>query len=152
MEDTELDRKRPLEVRLRVAGVTPGFEDWTTEREALRFGRSSADVAVILRGIFEAEKLNVGVLAVNGHTAVDGAVMPPSALFHLWMSFTGYVARLQADEDDTQGAQQINFARKVLTLLHLDEQMRSLSIPSSEESSTQASPASQSDPSGPSED
>lgn len=122
MDDTALDARRPIEIRLRVPG-TPGFTD-TSEREARQFGRVSADAVVLLRALVANEGMKLGVVTLNGH-APDGE-LPPSAFFHLWVSLTGELARREAAPDDIQGAQQITFARKVLTLLQLDEQMRAL--------------------------
>jgi len=126
MDDAERDRKRPLEIRFRVADATPAFEG-TTEREANRFDRFSADALVLLRALYTEEGLHLGVLALNGHA--PSTPLAPSALFHLWLSFTGTLARLEPAADDPQGAQQIVFARKVLALLQLSEQMQSLGLP-----------------------
>lgn len=136
MDDTELSRLRPIEVRLRVAGSSPGF-DGISERAAQSFGRFSADALLVLRALFEDGGLKLGVLTLNGHAPAEP--IAPSALFHLWMALTGELARREADPEDTQGAQQIAFARKVLTLLQLDEQLRALSLADRSEADPPAS-------------
>lgn len=137
MDDIERDRKRPIELRVRVQDGTPGF-DGISEREATRFGRFSADALVVVRALFQEDAgIVLGVMALNGHD--PSLPMSPSALFHVWLGLTGELARRAAEDGDTQGAQQISFARKVLTLLQLDERMRALSDP---EVSTPAAPSS----------
>lgn len=141
MDDTELDRRRPLEIRVRTP-ADPGFADGTTEREARRFGRFAADVAVVLRGLVGEEGLQLGVMCLNGHNVEGGGEISVSALFHLWVSFTGHLAGRQVDPEDPQGLAQVVFANKVLGLLDLDAQMQQLSR---QASSTPAGPDAPSD-------
>lgn len=146
MDDTELDRRRPLEIRLRKLD-DPGFAEGTTEREARRFGRYSADVAVLLRGLVGEEGLSLGVVCLNGHNLEGGGEIGTSALFHLWVSFTGHLARRTPDPEDPQGLAQIVFANKVLGLLDLDAEMRVLTPPASSTPDEPAPPAGEPAPS-----
>lgn len=136
MNATELDRVRPLELRVRVAEATPGFEG-VSEREANRHARHAADAAVLLRTLFTEEGPVLHVLAVNGHNLDGGGALSVQALFHLWVSFTAFVARQTPDPEVPEDLAQIVFAQKVLGLMQLDPEMRPFTEPAS---STPASP------------
>lgn len=124
MNDAELDTLRPLELRVRHP-ATPGFSAGITERDAQRFGRAAADALLVARVLFNQDGgMNVHVAAVNGH-APELAVSP-SALFHLWVSLTAHVARTPLDADDVQANQQVQFLRRVLLLMSLDEDLQKI--------------------------
>ena len=144
-----MHKLRPLAIRVRGRHELPN--GGISESQAHSFGRVSADAFVLLRVLLDENRLNLTVATVEGET--QGPIAP-SALFHLWVAFTGHVARTPLPEGDEQAARQIAFCRKVLLLMQLDENMGALAsavanaeadnepTPSDPErpSSTQASP------------
>lgn len=142
----DMQRLRPLEIRVRTRQELP--QQGICEAEANSYGRVSADALVLLRAMMDDSRLTLSVASLDGETLQEIA---PSALFHLWLSFTGHVARMTVPSDDEAGARQIAFCQKVLMLLQLDSNMDPLAranagadalTPSeaSPETSTEASP------------
>jgi hypothetical protein len=117
----DLQRLRPLEVRVRHRLELPG--GGVSEAQANRFGRVSADALVLLRALMDEGVLHLSVASLDGETL---GPVSPAALFHLWVSFTGHVARTPAPADDDQTARQIAFCQKVLYLLQLDVEMNAI--------------------------
>jgi hypothetical protein len=117
----DMNRLRPLEVRVRTRAELPG--GGTSEHQANRFGRVSADAIVLLRALMDEGALHLSVATLDGETL---GPVSPSALFHLWVSFTGHVARMPLPADDEQAARQVAFCQKVLLLMQLDTNMDAL--------------------------
>mgnify|MGYP000882216265 CR=1 FL=1 len=117
----DLQRLRPLEVRVRHRLELPG--GGISEAQANRFGRVSADALVLLRALMDEGTLHLSVASLDGETL---GPVSPAALFHLWVAFTGHVARTPAPADDDQTARQIAFCQKVLYLLQLDVEMNAI--------------------------
>lgn len=112
-------RRRPLLIHVQRDPVLPDSGGYT-EDVAESFCAVTADVLVLLRTMIDPTSLHLLVTAVEGET---GGPIAPSALFHLWVAFTGHMARVQAPEGDEQAARQIAFCKKVLLLMQLDETM-----------------------------
>lgn len=117
----DLHRLRPLEVRVRHRAELPN--GGISEAQANGFGRVSADALVLLRALMDEGTLHLSVATLDGETL---GPIAPSALFHLWVSFTGHVARTQIPEGDEQAARQIAFCQKVLLLMQLDPGMNAI--------------------------
>lgn len=132
----DLDRKRPLEVRVRQIDIS--------ERDALRFGRVSADAVVLLRALFDEEKLSVHVSSCQGAT---GEELSTAALFHLWVSFTGYLARRPIQDGASDEASQVAFLQRLLVLLGLTPELGPLTAHLAKARLTLVSPVHASDPS-----
>lgn len=114
-------RLRPLEVRVRHRGELPN--GGISESQANSFGRVSADALVLLRALMDEGTLHLSVATLDGETL---GPIAPSALFHLWVSFTGHLARTPIPEGDEQAARQIAFCQKVLLLMQLDPAMNAI--------------------------
>lgn len=107
--------KRPLEIRVRVAG-SKDFEDGTTEKEAQRWGRLSADFGLLVRGMRHEDQvmLSVAMLEPSG----DVSQMTTEQLFNMWISLTGFIARrASVGPDPIADQSRINCLRSFLGML-----------------------------------
>jgi hypothetical protein len=141
-----MNQRRPLEIRLRtLADVPDGF----SEAAANVFGRTTADAVVLLKVLIDDGALHLQVASVQGANAEPVA---PSALFHLWLSFTGVIARLEPSADNPELAAQIGFVRKMLMMMGFNADLGPLTqaqvlseLRASEQPSTPAEPTEQPD-------
>ena len=118
----DLDKFRHLEVRVRHwDGEGSGF----TERTAQSFGRLSADALAIIRVLFEEDGLRSHMATFNP----NGEPIGTSALFHMWLAFTGEIAGRDIPEDDPEAAKQIVFLRRVMQMMTLAENFSRSSNP-----------------------
>ena len=144
-EPYDLDQPRRLEIRLRTErDFSKNGLDLPTERSANAQERYTADVMALMRGFVE----NDGRLVVNVASLEGFGLTPiaPSALFHLWLSFTSHVAGMKVDPEDTQAVRQAAFLQKVLMLLQLDQAL----APLEDALAAEATPAAASTPPEPS--
>lgn len=115
MDDQYWMTKRPLEIRVRVAG-SKDFEDGITEKEAQKWGRLSADFGLLVRGMRHEDQvmLSVAMLEPSG----DASRMTTEQLFNMWISLTGFIARrAPVGPDPIKDQSSINCLRSFLGML-----------------------------------
>lgn len=120
--DNTLDVKRRLMVTLYTADEN---SPELSEREALELGGVSADALVVIRALFNGPELVIQT------TSVDGATLKPislSALFHLWVSLTGHIARMELPTDNETEEGQVVFLRKILATMALTPELGPIAV------------------------
>lgn len=143
MDDTYWDKKRPLELRVRVAGAKD-FEDGISEKEAQRWGRLSADFGLLVRAMRHEDhvQLSVALLEPSG----DVSRMTTEQLFNMWISITGFIARRPPVGEDQVGAQSsINCLRSFLGMLGYTPELQPIAstLPDASAPATTESPSPQ---------
>ena len=140
--NSTLDVKRPLMLTLYTAD---DGAPTLSEREALELGGVSADALVVIRALFNGPELVIQASSVNG---LDMKPVSLSALFHMWVSLTGHIARMELPTDHEVEEAQVVFLRKILATMALTPELGPIAVALSA-GPAEATPTAPSEPSSP---
>jgi len=143
-----LDIKRPLMLTLYSADEK---DPEISEREALELGGVSADAVLVVRALFNGPQLHIQTTSVDGRTL---KALSPSAIFHMWVSLTGHLARQDLPADNETEALQIVFLRQILGTMKLSPELGPIAqglsgAPDEGEEVTPSEPSSPAEPPSP---
>lgn len=115
----DLSRKRPLEIRV----LDRRDEGGISEEAAQDQNGVTADAFLMMRVLVDEDKMALSFAAIEGWA---GGEMSFEALFNLWISLAGHIAR-RPEEGLTPDQNQLRvFAERVLNLMRLNVEMAKL--------------------------
>ena len=115
----DLSRKRPLEIRV----LDRREEGGISEEAAQDQNGVTADAFLMMRVLVDGDRMAMSFAALEGWT---GGEMSFEALFNLWISLAGHIARKPEDSLTPDQNQLRMFAERVLNLMRLNVEMNQL--------------------------